>query len=109
MATIFNRGFVQRSLPALLALFLGLLVAPQPASSALPGARHSTAAAFHATTRTPAAEKVHSGQSVDIADAAAPLDHVAEAPEHNGPQPLRAQVTAGPLGSRAPPAALANQ
>ena len=29
MATIFNRGFLLRALPALLALVLGLLVAPQ--------------------------------------------------------------------------------
>lgn len=107
MATIFTRGFMRRSLPALLALVLGLLVAPQPASSAFPSARTTTAAAVNATTHTPSAETVHSGYSTPAVprpdEAAVPSTD----PGEHFAQTLRTQVTASTLGSRAPPSALA--
>jgi uncharacterized protein involved in copper resistance len=101
MATIFNRGFLLRTLPALLALVLGLLVAPaQPHS---PAAAHS-----HATARTTVAAPaaVHSGQSADpSAESAAPATPTA-GPVEQRPPALRAQSTVGTDGSRAPPATL---
>jgi hypothetical protein len=115
MVTIFNRRFVQRSLPALLALILGFLVAPQPAvpsAIALPGP--SAAADLEATTRTTAADvAVHTGHSTPMApppaESAAPHDLSADSTEQisAGPHTLRAQVTVRTLGSRAPPSALA--
>jgi hypothetical protein len=115
MATIFNRGFVQRSLPALLALILGFLVAPQPAvPSAIAHPGPGAAADLDATTRTTAAEAaVHTGHSTPTApppaEPAAPADRSAHSTEQisAGPHTLRAQVTVRTLGSRAPPSALA--
>jgi hypothetical protein len=108
MATIFNRGFVQRSLPALLALVLGFLVAPQPAvpsAIALPGT--IAAANLDATPQTTAAAPAaHSAPSaLPPAEPAAPAGLTAESAEQipAGPHLLRAQLTAGPVGSRAPP------
>lgn len=98
MVTIFNRGFLLRTLPALLALVLGLLVAPQqPAhhAAALPQATAYT------TVAAPAA--VHTGQSADpSAESAAPLTPGAD-PIEQSPRVLRAQVTVATAGSRAPP------
>jgi uncharacterized protein involved in copper resistance len=98
MATIFNRGFLLRTLPALLALVLGLLVAPrQPAS---PAAAHP-AATTYTTVAAPAA--VHSGQSADpSAESEAPSTPGAD-PVEQRPRVLRAQITVGTDGSRAPP------
>ena len=69
MATIFNRGFVQRSLPALLALVLGFLVAPQPAvPSAIAPAGTIAAANLDATPQsTAAAPAGHSTPSALLA------------------------------------------
>jgi hypothetical protein len=101
MVTIFNRGFLLRTLPALLALVLGLLVAPQqPAhhAAALPQATAYT------TVAAPAA--VHTGQSADpSAESEAPLTHGAD-PIEQSPRVLRAQTTGATAGSRAPPPAL---
>lgn len=98
MVTIFNRGFLLRTLPALLALVLGLLVAPQqPAhhAAALPQATAYT------TVAAPAA--VHTGQSADPSvESAAPLTPGAD-PIEQSPRVLRAQVTVATAGSRAPP------
>lgn len=115
MVTIFNRRFVQRSLPALLALILGFLVAPQPAvPSAIAHPGLSAAATLDATTRTTTAEvAVHTGHSTPTAPPpagpAAPADRSAHSAEQISarPQTLRAQVTVRTLGSRAPPSALA--
>jgi hypothetical protein len=101
MATIFNRGFLLRALPALLALVLGLLVAPQqPAPRA---AAHPQATAYK-TVAAPAA--VHSGQSADpSAESEAPSTPGAD-PVEQRPRVLRAQITPGTAGSRAPPSSL---
>jgi hypothetical protein len=111
MATIFNRGFVQRSLPALLALVLGFLVAPQPAvPSAIAPTGTIAAANLDATPQTTAA--AHTGHSTPSArppaESAAPAGLSADSTEQisAGPHILRAQLTAGPVGSRAPPSPL---
>jgi hypothetical protein len=106
---------VRRSLPALLALVLGLLVAPQPVPSAFESARPTAAADLQATTRTTAAEAVPSGHSTPAApppaESAAPIERRADATEQISARPrtLRTQVTDGTLGSRAPPSALAKK
>jgi hypothetical protein len=102
MATIFNRGFLLRSLPALLALLLGLLVAPQqPAHRAAAASLQATA---YTTVAAPAA--VQTGQSADIPDeSAAPLTPGTD-PVEQRPRILRTQITVGTSGSRAPPARL---
>ena len=101
MVTIFSRGFLLRTLPALLALVLGLLVAPrQPV--------HHAAALSQATTYTTVAAPaaVHSGQSADpSAESDAPSTPGAD-PVEQRPRVLRAQVTVGTDGSRAPPSRL---
>jgi hypothetical protein len=112
MATIFNRGFLQRSLPALLALVLGFLVAPQPAvPSAIAPTGTIAAADLDATPQpTAAPDTEHSTPSaLPPAESAAPADLSADSTEQisAGPRLLRAQLTAGPLGSRAPPSPLA--
>jgi hypothetical protein len=102
MATTFHRGFLLRTLPALLALVLGLLVVPQQPVS--PAAAHP-AATTYTTVAAPAA--VQSGQSADpAAESEAPPTPGAE-PVEWSPRPLRAQVTVDTDGSRAPPATLA--
>ena len=120
MATIFNRGFVQRSLPALLALVLGFLVAPQSAvPSAIAPAGAVAAANLDATPQTTTA--AHTGHSTPSAQP--PAQPVAQSPAgpatpddlsagsteqiSAGPHLLRAQFAAGTLGSRAPPSPLA--
>jgi hypothetical protein len=102
MATIFNRGFLLRSLPALLALLLGLLVAPQqPGPTAAAASLKATA---YTTVAAPAT--VHAGQSADTpAESAAPLTPGPD-PVEQRPRVLRTQVTPGTAGSRAPPPAL---
>ncbi|MEV6845995.1 hypothetical protein [Actinoplanes sp. NPDC051411] len=101
MATIFNRGFLLRTLPALLALVLGLLVAPQqpaPHAAALPQAT------AYRTVAAPAA--VHSGHSADpSAEPEAPSTPGAD-PIEQRPRALHAQITVGADGSRAPPSPL---
>ena len=99
MATIFNRGFLLRVLPALLALVLGLLVAPQqPAPAATAAPVHATA---YTTVAAPAA--VHTGHCADLpAESAAPAPPAA-APVEQRPRQLRTQATAGTTGCRAPP------
>jgi hypothetical protein len=110
MATIFTRGFVRRSLPALLALVLGFLVAPQPAPSAFATANAGTTAAadLDATARTNTAETLHTGQSTPAAPpvtSEAPIERSTEQISAL-PRTLRVQVTADTYGSRAPPSAL---
>jgi hypothetical protein len=101
MATIFHRGFLLRTLPALLALVLGLLVAPQQPA---PHAAAPSQATTYTTVAAPAA--VHSGQSADpSAESAAPSTPGAD-PIEQRPRALRAQVTVGTDGSRAPPSLL---
>jgi len=101
MATIFNRGFLLRALPALLALVLGLLVAPQQPASRAAALPQATA---YTTVAVPAA--VHSGQSADpSADSEAPSTPSA-GPVEQRPRVLRSQVTVGTDGSRAPPSPL---
>lgn len=99
MATIFNRGFLLRALPALLALVLGLLVAPQQPAPAAAAA--GVQATTYTTVAAPAA--VHTGQSADTpADSAAPATPGAD-PVEQRPRLLRTQITTGATGSRAPP------
>jgi hypothetical protein len=101
MATIFNRGFLLRALPALLALVLGLLVAPQQPAPHAAASAHATA---YTTVAAPAA--VHSGQSADpSAESEAPSTPGAD-PVEQRPRELRAQITPGTAGSRAPPSSL---
>jgi hypothetical protein len=99
MATIFNRGFLLRSLPALLALLLGLLVAPQqPAPRAAAASLKATA---YTTAAAPAAVPAgHSAESPAGSDA--PLTPGA-GPVEQRPRVLRTQITVGTTGSRAPP------
>jgi len=99
MATIFNRGFLLRVLPALLALVLGLLVAPQqPVTEAAASVRATT----YTTVAVPAA--VHSGQSADpSAESETPPASASAGPIEQTPRPLEAQFTVGTDGSRAPP------
>lgn len=110
MATIFNRGFVQRSLPALLALVLGFLVAPQPAvPSAIAPSGAIVAVDLEATPQPTA---VHTGHSTPAAappaESVAPTGLSAGSEQiSTGPHTLRAQLTARTLGSRAPPSLLA--
>jgi hypothetical protein len=103
MATFFNRGFPLRALPALLALVLGLLVAPQqPAPTAHAAARIEATA--YTTVAAPAA--VHTGQSAGTpAESAAPSTPGAD-PVEQRPRVLRSQVTGGIAGCRAPPSEL---
>ena len=97
MATIFNRGFLLRVLPALLALVLGLLVAPQqPVTKAAASVRATT----YTTVAVPAA--VHSGQSADPS-AESETPPAPAGPIEQTPRPLEAQFTVGTDGSRAPP------
>jgi uncharacterized protein involved in copper resistance len=101
MATIFNRGFLLRTLPALLALVLGLLVAPQQPAPHAAASPHATA---YTTVAAPAA--VHSGQSADpSAESEAPSTPGAD-PIEQRPRVLHAQITVGTDGSRAPPSPL---
>ena len=98
MATIFHRGLLLRALPALLALLLGLLVAPQqPVSRA--------AALPHATTYTTvtAPTAVHSGQSADPSAESETPPAPGTDPVQQRPRILRPQATTGPDASRAPP------
>jgi len=100
MATIFNRGFLLRTLPALLALVLGLLVAPQqPATPA------AAAAGLQATTYTTVAAPatVHSGQPAEEPAASEAPSTPGAGPAEQRPRVLRPQVTVGADGSRAPP------
>jgi hypothetical protein len=98
MATIFHRGFLLRALPALLALVLGLLVAPQQPVS--PAAALPQATAYTTVAATAA---VHSGQSADpSAESEAPSTPSGD-PVEQRPRVLRPQVTVGTDGSRAPP------
>jgi hypothetical protein len=101
MATIFNRGFLLRALPALLALVLGLLVAPQQPAHHAAAPPQATA---YTTVAAPAA--VHSGQSADpSAESEAPSTPGAD-PVEQRPRVLRTQVTVATAGSRAPPSNL---
>jgi hypothetical protein len=108
MATIFNRG-ITRSLPALLALVLGFLVAPQPAvESAIAPTGTVAAAGLDATPQTTAVAPT-APAALPPAEPAAPAGLTAGSAEHisAGPHIVRAQLTVGPLGSRAPPSPLA--
>jgi hypothetical protein len=101
MVTIFNRGFLLRTLPALLALVLGLLVAPRQPAPHAAALVHATA---YTTVAAPAA--VHCEQSADpSAESAAPSTPGADPIEQNPPA-LHARVTVGTDGSRAPPSPL---
>jgi hypothetical protein len=103
MATIFNRGFLLRVLPALLALVLGLLVAvQQPVSS--PAAADLSATAY---TTVAATDVVHSGPSADgSVESAASVTPVGGVPVEQRPRVLRTQVFGSTAGSRAPPSSL---
>jgi hypothetical protein len=109
MATIFNRGFVRRSLPVLLALVMGFLVAHQPPAPSL-GAADLRATAY---TTVDAAHAVHTGHTGHSAatpapPAAAPITSDAGHTEQITlrPRVLRALTTVRSSGSRAPPLAL---
>lgn len=100
---IFNRGFMRRSLPVLLALVLGLLVAP-PASA--PSAHAHLRATAHTTVV--ASPAVHTGHSAappaPAADSVDPVDPAEQITAR--PRLLRTQTTGRTAGSRAPPSAL---
>jgi hypothetical protein len=97
MATIFNRGFLLRVLPAVLALVLGLLVAPQQPTRRAAGVQAT------AYTTVAVSAPAHCGQSADpSAESQTPSTPGAD-PVEQAPPVLRAQTTVGTDGSRAPP------
>jgi hypothetical protein len=102
MVTIFNRGFVRRSLPVLLALVLGLLVAPQ--SSAHSAHAHLQATAHTTVVALPAVHTGHSAAPPAAADSVSPVDPAEQITAR--PRLLRTLTTGRTAGSRAPPSAL---
>ena len=91
-----DRRYVLRSLPALLALLVALLFAPQATSAtAGPGARSLTRSAL-VLADAPAATTSEASSTHDDEPVTAVADTT---------RVLRTQRDAGPAGSRAPPAA----
>ena len=98
MATIFLRGALLRSLPALLLLLTLGFAAPQPVTvPVLAGVTHSTSPAAPTTA----------GSTADTADDLASPDAASTrtpgAPVADRTRDLSAQFTAGARASRAPP------
>ncbi len=98
------RGFLQRTLPALLALVLaGFAAAPAPAVAVT--AFNGQPAISYAAQPAPAGHSAPASER-DPAAEASPVPAVAAPAVADTPQVLRPQPVAGVRGSRAPPAGL---
>lgn len=92
-----DRRNVVRSLPALIALLVALLLAPQATTTAAAGA--------HARSLTHSALVQADTPATGTSEASSTLDDEPGAVVTDTSRALRAQRVTGPAGSRAPPAA----